>query len=55
MKESVKENSIYEGDPYFTVSFDSYENKVFFLEQFGISADVKIIKGEELAEKINNM
>ncbi|CAI9673408.1 MULTISPECIES: ParB N-terminal domain-containing protein [Elizabethkingia] len=55
VKESVKENSIYEGDPYFTVSFDSYENKVFFLEQFGISADVKIIKGEELAEKINNM
>ncbi|MCL1654246.1 ParB N-terminal domain-containing protein [Elizabethkingia miricola] len=55
VKESVKENSIYEGDPYFTISFDSYENKVFFLEQFGISADVKIIKGEELAEKINNM
>ncbi|AQX84024.1 DNA methylase [Elizabethkingia bruuniana] len=55
VKEQVKQGAIYEGDPYFTVSFDSYENKVFFLEQFGISADVKIIKGEELAEKINNM
>ncbi|MCL1671722.1 ParB N-terminal domain-containing protein [Elizabethkingia ursingii] len=55
VKEQVKQGAVYEGDPYFTVSFDSYENKVFFLEQFGISADVKIIKGEELAEKINNM
>lgn len=55
VKEQVKQSAVYEGDPYFTVSFDSYENKVFFLEQFGISADVKIIKGEELAEKINNM
>lgn len=55
VKEQVKQGAIYEGDPYFTVSFDSYENKVFFLEQFGISADIKIIKGEELAEKINNM
>lgn len=55
VKEQVKQGTVYEGDPYFTISFDSYENKVFFLEQFGISADVKIIKGEELAEKINNM
>ncbi|MCT3817839.1 DNA methylase [Elizabethkingia anophelis] len=55
VKEQVKQSAVYEGDPYFTISFDSYENKVFFLEQFGISADVKIIKGEELAEKINNM
>ncbi|MCT4143005.1 DNA methylase [Elizabethkingia anophelis] len=55
VKEQVKQGAVYEGDPYFTVSFDSFENKVFFLEQFGISADVKIIKGEELAEKINNM
>lgn len=55
VKEQVKQGAVYEGDPYFTISFDSYENKVFFLEQFGISADVKIIKGEELAEKINNM
>lgn len=55
VKEQVKQGAVYEGDPYFTVSFDSFENKVFFLEQFGINADVKIIKGEELAEKINNM
>ncbi|MDV3822930.1 DNA methylase [Elizabethkingia anophelis] len=55
IKEQVKQGAVYEGDPYFTVSFDSFENKVFFLEQFGISADVKILKGEELAEKINNM
>ena len=36
IKEKVKENSEYLGEPYFTVSFDSYENKVFFLERFQI-------------------
>ena len=41
------------GEPYFTVSFDSYENKAFFLERFHISADVRYIKGEELAEKMD--
>lgn len=53
VKEIVKEGAVYEGEPYFTVSFDSYENKAFFLEQFHISADVRYIKGEEFAEKIN--
>ena len=50
IKEKVKESSIYVGEPYFTVSFDSYENKAFFLERFHISAETRFIKGEELAE-----
>lgn len=54
IKEKVKQGATVEGDPYFTVSFDSYDNKVQFLEQFGIPEDTRFIKGEELAEKINN-
>ena len=45
---------MYEGDPYFMVSFDSYENKVFFLERFHLNGDTKFVKGEELAELIDN-
>ncbi len=53
IKEKVKQGATYEGEPYFTVSFDSYENKVQFLERFGIPADDKFIKGEELADAID--
>ncbi len=52
MKEKFKEQSVYEGDPYFTVSFDDYNNKVFFMEMLGFSEDTKFIKGEELLEKL---
>lgn len=55
IKEKVKENSEYLGEPYFTVSFDSFENKAFFLERFEMSADVRFIKGEELAEKMDEL
>lgn len=55
IKAKVKEGSVYEGEPYFTVSFDSYENKAFFLERFHISADTRYIKGEELAEKLDEI
>ena len=54
IKEKVKEGAVYEGDPYFMVSFDSYENKVFFLERFHLNGDTKFVKGEELAELIDN-
>lgn len=53
IKEKVKEGSVLDGDPYFTVSFDSYDNKVQFLEMFGYDQDEKFIKGEEFAEKIS--
>lgn len=53
IKEKVKEGAVYEGDPYFTISFDSYDNKVQFLESLGFNPDDKFIKGEEFADKIN--
>lgn len=55
IKEKVKDGAVYEGEPYFTVSFDSYENKAFFLERFQIGAGTRYIKGEELADKLDEM
>lgn len=54
IKEKVKEGAIYEGYPYLTISFDTYENKVFFLERFHLSGDTKFIKGEDFADMIDN-
>ena len=51
IKEKVKEGATIQEDPYFTVSFDSYEAKVEFLEFLGFNPDDKFIKGEELQEK----
>ena len=53
VKQAVKNNAVYEGDPYITLSFDNYENKVFFLERFNISGDTKFIKGEDFADMID--
>ena len=53
IKEAVKNGATIEGEPYFTVSFDSYENKVEFLERFNLPFDSKFIKGEELADSID--
>lgn len=53
IKEKVKEGSVLQGDPYFTVSFDSYDNKVQFLEMFGYDQDEKFIKGEDFAERLS--
>lgn len=52
IKEKVKQGATFDGDPYFTVSFDSYDNKVQFLESIGLNPDDKFIKGEEMADKI---
>ncbi len=52
MKEKFKEEAIYDGDPYVTISFDDYVNKVFFMESLGLSEDTKFIKGEELLERL---
>lgn len=51
IKEKVKENAVMEGEPYFTVSFDTYESKIEFLEFLGFNPEDKFIKGEELQEK----
>ena len=53
IKEKVKEGSIIEGEPYFTVSFDNYDAKVMFLEFIGLNPEDKFIKGEKLQEKID--
>lgn len=55
MKAKQKEalNDKFEGDPYFTVSFDNYENKAEFMERLGYKADDKFIKGELLFNKFN--
>jgi len=53
IKEKVKEGAIFEGEPYFTVSFDNYDAKVMFLEFIGLNPEDKFIKGEELQEKID--
>ncbi len=50
MKDNVKDN---QRSSYFSVVFDTYENKAEFLEQFGINADTAFIKGEDLIQKIN--
>ena len=51
IKEKVKEGATIQGVPYFTVSFDSYDAKVEFLEFLGFNPEDKFIKGEELQEK----
>lgn len=54
MKQQQKEAvaNKFEGDPYFTLSFDSYENKAEFLERFGFAASDKFIKGEIFADRL---
>jgi len=47
------ENDMNEGDPYFTVTFDSYQNKAEFLETLGFNAQDRYIKGELLFDKIS--
>ncbi|WP_231489900.1 hypothetical protein [Pedobacter sp. Leaf170] len=54
MKAQQKENTInkFQGDPFFTLSFDSFENKAEFLERFGFNPSEKFIKGEIFADKL---
>ena len=53
IKEAVKNGATIEGDPYFTISFSSYQNKVEFLERFNMPIDTTFVKGEELADNID--
>ena len=42
----------WEGEPTVTLSFDSFQNKAEFMEALGKDLYDKIIKGEEVAEKL---
>lgn len=53
IKEKVKEGAMMDGEPYFTVSFSDFDAKVQFLEYLGFNPEDKFIKGEDLAEKID--
>ncbi|MFJ1411704.1 hypothetical protein [Capnocytophaga canimorsus] len=41
------------GDPWVTLSFQSYENKVAFMEMIGQDIELKMIKGEPLIDMLN--
>lgn len=53
-KKQYKEklNSEWEGEPYFTVTFDNYKNKAAFMNRAGFSEDERFIKGEVLSKMI---
>lgn len=42
----------WEGDPYFTVTFDDYKAKTEFMQRLGLDKDERFIKGEILGRKI---
>lgn len=55
IKSIVKDGSVYEGEPYFTVSFSSFESKVFFLENLGFEdVQARYIKGEDFNQVIED-
>lgn len=55
IKAIVKDGAVYEGEPYFTVSFDTFENKLMFLENIGVDDPTgRFFKGEEFSEIIED-
>lgn len=52
-RDKVEES--FQGDAYVTLSFDTYGNKVAFMERFGLSAEDKFIKGELFSEMIERI
>ncbi|QQT43378.1 Uncharacterised protein [Sphingobacterium multivorum] len=53
-KYSQEVDEKWEGEPTVILSFDSFQNKAEFMEALGKDLYDKIIKGEELAERIFN-
>lgn len=51
-KYSSEVDERWEGEPTVTLSFDSFQNKAEFMEALGKDLYDKIIKGEEVAEKL---
>jgi hypothetical protein len=49
-KDKLKEE--WEGDPYFTVTFDDYKTKSDFLQRLGLDKDERFVKGEILSKKV---
>lgn len=44
-----------EGDPFVILSFSSYANKVYFMELLGELPEAKYVKGEQVAERLNEL
>ncbi len=42
-----------EGDPWVTLSFQSWDNKVAFMEMIGQHIDLKMVKGEPIFDMLN--
>ncbi|WP_160067643.1 hypothetical protein [Sphingobacterium bovisgrunnientis] len=53
-KYSQEVDEKWEGEPTVTLSFDSFENKAEFMEAMGKDLYDKIVKGEEVAERVFN-
>lgn len=53
IQQKVEDN--YTGDPFITITFDSFENKAFFCELLKIDQYQKYAKGEVLTELIESM
>lgn len=60
-KEAVKEAKAatkkkleeeWSGEPYFTVTFDNYKNKIAFMNRAGFDEDERFVKGEILSKMI---
>lgn len=52
-KDKVEES--FQGEPYVTLSFDNYGNKIAFMERFGLNIEDKFIKGELFSEQIERV
>lgn len=51
-KYSSEVDDRWEGEPTVTLSFDNFQNKAEFMEALGKDLNDKIIKGEEIAERL---
>lgn len=51
-KYKEKLESEWEGEPYFTVTFDNYKNKAAFMNRAGLSEDERFVKGEVLSKMV---
>lgn len=52
-KDAVLNN--FEGESYVIITFNSFDNKVFFMERFGFDVNSKYIKGEAFSEMIERI
>lgn len=48
-------NKVEEGESYFMMSFDSFENKMAFMQRFGFDPGDKFVKGEVFSDMIEKI